>query len=247
MPFTISHTIAVYPFKNQKLLPFSGLVIGAMVPDYPLFLPLKHYHLSHSITGLFLYDLPVGLLVYLLWSRLLLKPTRRLLPLSFAEVLREESFPSFWRLSAAIVLGAFTHVFWDGFTHSNGFALQYLPSLATVKIAQYPLYKILQWGCSVLGLGMLFFWFYQQNKQRKATTPYPSSKTFCWLVLFSVSSLVGGKAALTQSGKLVVYYGIVAFLQAFLLSWIFLSLILLWMSGTPQKEALLQRLFHESS
>ena len=50
MPFTPSHAVVALPFLRTPLLP-AAIAIGAMAPDFPLFvrgLPL-HYGLTHSL------------------------------------------------------------------------------------------------------------------------------------------------------------------------------------------------------
>ena len=147
----------------------------------------------------------------------------------------------------AIVIGAFTHVFWEGFTHATRFATQTLPFLTEIRIAQQPLYKLLQWGCSALGMALLAFWLYKQCQpaRREWSGVYLWPKLCCWLIIVVASVIVGAQAAFVRSGKLILYYGIVAFLQTFLLLWFLLCLALLWMSKTPHTEALLQRLLQE--
>ena len=66
MPFTISHAAVVLPFSRLlarwRLL--SAVVIGAMVPDFGLFLP---WHMprfeTHSAVGLFTFCVPVGMAI----------------------------------------------------------------------------------------------------------------------------------------------------------------------------------------
>jgi hypothetical protein len=61
MPFTLSHAAAVIPFRRTRLV-MSALVMGCFAPDFPnlLFLsPDKSY--GHTISGMFLLDLPLAL------------------------------------------------------------------------------------------------------------------------------------------------------------------------------------------
>ena len=65
MPFTLSHPAVVLPFARWKLI-LSALVIGSMTPDFEYFIDIVTDHdvqIGHSISGIFLFCIPVGLLV----------------------------------------------------------------------------------------------------------------------------------------------------------------------------------------
>ena len=83
MPFTLSHTAVVLPFSRYlarwRLL--SACLIGAMVPDFRVFLPwhLQRFE-THSVVALFTFCLPVGLLTFWLFQLLLKVPVVEVLP-----------------------------------------------------------------------------------------------------------------------------------------------------------------------
>ena len=69
MPFTPTHVLAVLPIRSIcKQLSLTALVIGSIIPDFPLFYPILSYDFSHSLVGLLGYCLPSGLLVYYLYE-----------------------------------------------------------------------------------------------------------------------------------------------------------------------------------
>ena len=174
MPFTISHTAAVLPFgrmlRQAKLL--SAAVIGSMVPDFGLFVPYywSRYE-THGIVPLFRFCLPMGLLCYWLFQLHIKPATLELMPGRLHELWREEGRPAPWLsgkqwLLAAIgvLLGAVTHLIWDGFTHENARGVRLFGSLASgqVSIAGRELvwYRFLQHASSVVGLAFViaFMW-----------------------------------------------------------------------------------------
>ena len=68
VPFTISHVAAVLPASRVPLLRdpvvTSALVVGAMAPDVPYFLPrLTWWQWSHSWPGLITVCIPITLLL----------------------------------------------------------------------------------------------------------------------------------------------------------------------------------------
>ena len=81
MPWTLAHPAAVLPLRRwPKYLPFTGLVVGSMAPDFGYY--TGHFDLArdaHSPLGLLALCLPTGLLVVLLLRRLR-RPLIELLP-----------------------------------------------------------------------------------------------------------------------------------------------------------------------
>ena len=82
MPFTLSHPAAAVPFAKRGLA-LSALVVGSMAPDFPYFFPLPiSSYFSHSILGIGLVNVPLGLILLWLFHRILKYPLLLLLPLS---------------------------------------------------------------------------------------------------------------------------------------------------------------------
>ena len=64
---TLAHPMAVLPLRRLGL-PMTAMVIGAMVPDVPVFLHwYDGYALSHRILGIFSIDLALALVAAVLW------------------------------------------------------------------------------------------------------------------------------------------------------------------------------------
>ena len=77
MPLTPTHILAILPIAAVKhlSLPFSALVIGSMIPDFPLFVPLSpDYGTTHSVPGLLTACLPLGLGCFLVFQLLMKRP-----------------------------------------------------------------------------------------------------------------------------------------------------------------------------
>ena len=187
MPFTLSHVAAVVPAYRPlaRARVFSAAVIGSMVPDFDLLLPGSFRHgQTHSLVGLFLFCLPAGLILYAL-TQALIKP-------AFIEVLpdrlylrmqrehppvRLQSFRTWLYAALAVLLGALTHLVWDGFTHENARGVRFLPFLndygPEMGGHSLRLYRWLQYGSSLMGLlvviGALLLWVY--HAPRPASPP----------------------------------------------------------------------------
>jgi hypothetical protein len=128
MPFTFAHPAAVLPFARQKFLPMSALVIGSLTPDFQYFLTMKLTgRYGHSFEGLFFFNLPVGILLFLIFHGLVKRPLIAHLPRGLSgrfsalydKPLREYFTHYGLGVMAAIMLGAATHIVWDSFTHAQ--------------------------------------------------------------------------------------------------------------------------------
>jgi hypothetical protein len=168
MPFTISHAAAVLPFRKLTRLPLAALAIGSMSPDFSYFFAHDDMErlATHSIPGLFWFCLPVSLVVWFLYVRLLESPTMALLPESWAAritpSLSELTLPRLTIVSAAILLGALTHLVWDSFTHIHSPVVNAVPGLRVVVFEWHGrpirVFRLLQHLSSIMGLLILAFW-----------------------------------------------------------------------------------------
>jgi len=166
MPFTVSHIAAVLPVHRplSRANVFTAAVIGSMVPDFGLLLPLLIPRWqTHSLPGLFSFCLPVGLLAY--WLTLLLLRPSILEVLPDGAYLRVLSGPpppaigsarNWLYAAAALLFGAVTHLFWDAFTHETARGVRMFPLLTDYGPEMgghaLHLWRWLQYGSSVFGL-----------------------------------------------------------------------------------------------
>ena len=146
MPFTLAHPAAILPLRGiSRYLRTAPLVIGALIPDLPYYVPGRLMHLrpdTHSIAGAFSTDLVLGYLmlagVLVLRRPLtaLLTPRARGLCLG---ALRPFTRWQEWAAAPlAILLGVWSHLLWDSFTHENGWMVRRVALLsAPVTIGPY--------------------------------------------------------------------------------------------------------------
>jgi hypothetical protein len=243
MPFTISHAAAVLPLTRTGL-PLAALMIGSMSPDFAYFVPEGPGLLSHSIPGLFEFCWPVGLFVWLVYVHLLETPTLALLPDSWRGVFRrsERALPlrNFALASVAVVLGAATHILWDGFTHAKTPVVNQLPFLTTqVEFfgKQFPLYRFLQHLSTVLGLVMLVAWAVMLKKSQSsvfdATSPVRAAthgeRVFALLLVLALPALLGVDAYLEFPGLSFgrrLFHGAIAGMTGLALAWIAIAVVM---------------------
>ncbi len=127
MPFTVSHTVAVIPLVKYlgKYGSLSPLIIGSMVPDVAYLTPylVDQRMESHSLLGVYLFCIPMGLTLYFLYHLLMAPVIVSILPKRIQSHLHADLFvgrlpniPSHVLISS-LIIGALTHVAWDYVTH----------------------------------------------------------------------------------------------------------------------------------
>ncbi|MGV3611726.1 MAG: DUF4184 family protein [Fluviicola sp.] len=162
MPLTIAHPAIVLPLRKapSKFFSLSGLIIGSMSPDFEYLLAFNlQDKIAHSVFGILLFCLPVGLLVYCLYHGIIRNPLIHNLPISlkgrflpvlsfdYWNYLKERWYVVFY----SIILGALSHLIWDSFTHEHRFFVEHI-SLLRSSVGKFPVYKLLQHSSTLLGL-----------------------------------------------------------------------------------------------
>jgi hypothetical protein len=202
MPNPIAHTAASVPFAKAGMV-FSALVIGSISPDLGYFVPLPISFFMYTAPGLFIFDVPVGFVLLWLFHALVKWPVLSLLPVSMQRRLFKHaqgfSFgppKRFGLILLSLLIGSATHVIWDSFTHDYGWMVEHFAFLSN-PIHGIPLYAILQNLSSILGTGILVYWFIkwlpsaQQSDQLPAQFSDVIRKIFFILTLVSIALVEG--------------------------------------------------------
>jgi hypothetical protein len=186
VPFTVSHAAAVLPLHrlSRHRLPMTALMVGSMAPDFGYFFSHEASRaLTHSFSGLFIFALPAGLLVWFLYVAFLEKATITLLSdrwhtrFAHTDAITRSLVA---RAAVAILLGAITHILWDSFTHRGTFVTRAFPVLLgpTPGIGWVPIYHLLHGLSSIVGLMLLAAWARNLHRQpaRSLIRPYDISR-----------------------------------------------------------------------
>ena len=169
MPFTLAHPAAVLPLRGLRHLRMAPLIVGAMVPDLPYYLPggiSRYFPVTHLFAHSFTIDSAIG---YALLASLVVlqRPLTALLSARARALCLRALLPFHqpieWAFAApAILLGVWSHLLWDSFTHRDGWMVQRVEALsAPVVIGPYDgtVFHALQYLSSVLGLCVLVLWY----------------------------------------------------------------------------------------
>jgi len=142
MPFTPCHVLGVLPLKRK--LPYLALAVGSMVPDFGYYIAPNQYfsESAHTWVRSFTFCLPVGsaVVVFILLTK---RGWKRVMPTRLAD--KVDRLPG-WNVPLAVWIGALTHIFWDAWTHADGYF---------VNLFSFFPYKWVQHGSTLLGFAVL--------------------------------------------------------------------------------------------
>lgn len=168
MPFTFAHPAIMLNQKNNRYFDFTALIIGTMAPDFEYFINFRPISIvGHTLLGQFYFNLPLILIIAFLYHRVLKTGVIDNLPKALnirydylsKTTWEVKSFQRLWIVAYSAILGAFTHIFWDSFTHKHGFfvdRIAFLSSKLSFLSFEISVYKILQHGSTLLGFLLIF-------------------------------------------------------------------------------------------
>jgi hypothetical protein len=202
MPFTPAHSAIVLPFirQNQKFVSATGLIAGSMAPDFEYFIYMAvNEKNGHTLPGVLYFDLPIVCIISFLFHKVVkinlidnlpVFLQRRLKPLRDFDFLQyvKKNYVVF--LCSAI-LGSLSHIFWDGFTHSDGYFVKILPFYRGAYVpfegVNYPLWYALQTISTIVGLTtILFYTIFIEPVNTEIKNP----SFVYWLLIILVSTVI---------------------------------------------------------
>lgn len=223
MPFTLSHPAAVIPIRKYGVL--SALVIGSMMPDTLYFLPGDlphggHDSYGHSLPGLFLYCVPVGVALLWLFHKFMKKPLISLFPRrQHGKLLAASPAFNFWpmkRFSAivfSVLIGAASHLTWDSFTHGNGWVAARVDFFHHFLPLPWPFHlqvtEALQYGGSVFGLMVIAYYYrrwLRHAPQQSAEVRLPSAIRVVMLCAFAVGAAAPAAARFALDPEFWIHF-----------------------------------------
>ncbi|GMK41276.1 hypothetical protein PCCS19_43320 [Paenibacillus sp. CCS19] len=193
----------------------SGLILGSMSPDFEYFLALEpHQTIGHTIEGLFIQAIPLCVL-FLILTHLCIRSFSSHLP-SIAHLdvrayqrirlIDLRNYRNWLVFLLSVIVGFYSHLFVDAFTHESGYFVLRHSSLQS-EIGAIPLYQLLQYALSLIGLAVEFIWVTWMLFRTPVPThagsvkkiPWMSKITYWAIVLLIALGIVAAKLAWTTS------------------------------------------------
>src|SRR6185312_3706812 len=162
-----------------------------MIPDFEYFLRMRvSSAYSHTWGGLFWYDLPLGLIAFLLYQWVVKDKLINHLPAGINRCFShyQNALPKSTSLVYVIVvvisilIGAASHILWDSFTHPAGYFVKH--------------HHILKHKVVIANHSVAFYNMLQ----------HISSAVGAVIVIFSIHRLPKGETTSVSSGKIVSYW-----------------------------------------
>jgi Domain of unknown function (DUF4184) len=238
MPFTFSHPAIVLPLyrMSPRWLSMTGLIVGSMIPDFEYFIRMRlRSGISHSIPGLFMFDLPVGILVAFIFHNIV----RNLLFENSPQIIRRrlDVFTTFnWNnyfkthwfgVIISVLIGAGSHLLWDGFTHGQlGSFIKYFPTLGTNVFVfgnPIPVYRVLQHVSTFVG-GIVIMSVFLRMPESDITTGKGDRKYWPLVVVLTLIIVIW-RFMVRKDANLIGQVVVVG-ISATMISLIFVSLVL---------------------
>src|ERR1700744_806705 len=164
MPLTFAHPAVILPFggRNKRGLSLTGLVIGSMTPDFEYFLRMRLKSVySHQWDGLLWFDIPLGVALVIIYELWIKGPLMNNLPSwlnrrvsKLGGYRQDYTFSYLLSIIIAVVIGAATHILWDGFTHPTGYFVTNMHQLKHIVRwhgRRFPVYNLLQYLSTLAG------------------------------------------------------------------------------------------------
>jgi hypothetical protein len=224
MPFTfLPHQAPVVPLKIVAPRWFDGtaLVIGSTIPDlvYPLDGTSSHFD-AHAVPAQLWFCLPVTLVLTVVMKKVIAAPLGTTLPDLGPFHLRDYARLSAWRLPRSVLgilivvvsalIGSFSHIGMDQFTHGDGWGAQNLSWLQAQAFvapigghdghAVYG-YDLMLVGLTVVGSIITIWCAWYIGRRRlirrwypDAVPPEATASSRAWLVGWTVVGVVAGLA-----------------------------------------------------
>ncbi|MGV0956399.1 DUF4184 family protein [Empedobacter falsenii] len=204
MPLTFCHPAIILPLKKLKSNWFSmtGLIIGSMSPDLEYFsrMEIIATH-SHLFWGVLYFDLPIAFIYCFVFHLFVRNVLINHLPNFFKERFVQfldfnwiDYFKKNWLIVIfSIIIGGYSHLFWDAFTHEWGYFAKLIPMLQEVWFS-YPIdvkgYKFLQHFSTLVGGLFILFWIYKMPKQSILKTNFDYIFWLKVILLTTVISII---------------------------------------------------------
>lgn len=205
-----------------------------MTPDFEYFIRMSlEGDYGHTWWGIFYFDLPVGIVLLLLYFGVVSQVLRHNLPrvirersVLFQPPKRQNNLISFGLvLVLSLLLGATSHVAWDAFTHNNKLFTEYF-SVLRIPVyfffEDYPAYHILQHVSSLVGLAIVITTLFCLPRFAFVNRP----TRYFWISFSVLTCIFFAVRIYSMENEIKIGHVIVVLISASLYSLLLVSLLL---------------------
>lgn len=242
MPFTFAHPLYAAPLAllRPQYVSATGLILGSMSPDFEYFIWLEPYQsIGHTTKGLFLQAIPLCIVFAYLFHYIIKQALAENLP-GYAQLdRRAQHLIRRWRLGSvqawlvfiiSVIIGFYSHVLIDGFTHASGLFVGKYHSLQQ-ELFGIPLFKWLQHSLSMAGLALEAVWLWIMLRRRGSPPAIHGAqlhykhKIRYWLIVLTTAVVTVLLKLMLTSSTNIIGILVVAFLSGLLLGVLLSSII----------------------
>lgn len=211
MPLTFSHPALILPGKYlpERWVSMTGLIVGSITPDLEYFIRMRERSTySHTWAGIFWFDLPLSLLLTFIYHYLvrnaftcnspafLRRRLSKYINFDWGHYFKNH----FLLVIICLLIGITSHVFWDSFTHLNGYFVKAVPFLRETVIIygnHIPNARILQAISTVVG-GLVVFYAIMRMPDDMDAPPI-NNPTYYWLIIIATGIITATIRVLASS------------------------------------------------
>ena len=199
MPLTFCHPAIILPLHkiSPNRISLTGLISGSMAPDFEYFTHMQMVKThGHDLDAMIWFTLPISIILAVLYQGLIKVPLITHAPHWFSTRLSIYNSISWFKwvkrywyvLIYSALIGIFSHISWDSFTHSTGIFKFVLPITHTqIHIGNdtIQVFRILQHLSTLLG-GIYILFFISRHQIIKSPYKPILQKVLFWSIVFFV-------------------------------------------------------------
>lgn len=246
MPLTFAHPAIVLPFNYlpKRWFSLTGLITGSVVPDFEYFIRMKVLSIySHTPFGLFWFDLPLAFVLTFVYHNIARDMFINNIPRSLYRrlcIYKAFNWNNYCKTNLPVVvisilIGAASHLFWDSFTHLNGYFVIAWGMGKQVSLlgVQLPLYKVIQHASTLAGGVVVLV----AILKLPALQVVPQKSSYGYLLMVMMVTMVTIILRIIAGLSITQYPDlIVTALSSFIVAIVLVPLVLKWSDSLTKKS-----------
>ena len=203
MPFTFCHPAIILPLNkiSQNKISLTGLIVGSLAPDFEYFIRMQMMRThSHELSAIVWFNLPICFLLAFIYQGIVKKPMVNHMPHFLSSRLKTYHninwfmwFKKYWYVFIySALIGVFSHILWDSFTHIEGIFgnhLSFLSHEISIFGRSNYIFSWLQEISTIIGGGYIFY-FIMKLPSNSVQSPPLINKLSFWTIAGIVAFII---------------------------------------------------------